>query len=117
MPAEALATLFRQESSKYDATLLSLLIKLLGVYPPGTVVQLNDGSLALVVAPGPQSLQPKVLIYSPEISKDDAPVLELVTEPELKIVSAIRPSTLAPEVMAWLNPQQRLSYYFTVSDT
>ena len=117
MPAEALATLFRQESSKYDATLLSLLIKLLGVYPPGTVVQLNDGSLALVVAPGRQSLQPKVLIYSPELSKDDAPVLELVTEPELKIVSAIRPSTLAPEVMAWLNPQQRLSYYFTVSDT
>lgn len=117
MPAEALARLFRQESSKYDATLLALLIKLLGVYPPGTVVQLNDGSLALVVAPGSQSLQPKVLIYSPELSKDDAPVLELATEAELKIVSAVRPSTLAPEVMAWLNPQQRLSYYFTVSDT
>jgi hypothetical protein len=71
----------------------------------------------LVVAPGPQSLQPKVLIYSPELSKDEAPVMELATEPELKIVSAIRPSTLAPEVMAWLNPQQRLSYYFTVANT
>ena len=116
MPAEALATLFRQESGKYDATLLAMLIKLLGVYPPGTVVQLSDGSLALVVAPGPQSLQPKVLIYSPELPKDEALVMALATEPELKIISVVRPSTLAPEVLTWLNPQQRLSYYFTVTD-
>jgi HD-GYP domain-containing protein (c-di-GMP phosphodiesterase class II) len=116
MPAEALATLFRQESGKYDATLLAMLIKLLGVYPPGTVVQLNDGSLALVVAPGPQSLQPKVLIYSPELPKDEAFVMALATEPDLKIVSVVRPSTLAPEVLTWLNPQQRLSYYFTVTE-
>ncbi|MEY4267319.1 MAG: hypothetical protein RIS90_1854 [Pseudomonadota bacterium] len=116
VPAEALATLFRREAGKYDPALMALLIKLLGVYPPGTVVQLNDDSLALVVAPGQQSLQPKVLIYSPERPKDDAPVLELATAPDLKIVSAIRPGTLTPEVLAWLNPQQRLAYHFTVSD-
>ena len=49
MPSEALALMLRQEASKYDAHMLSTLIKLLGVYPPGTVVKLNDGSLALVV--------------------------------------------------------------------
>ena len=116
MPAEALATMFRHEGSKFDAVLLRILIRLLGVYPPGTVVQLNDGSLALVVSPGAQSLQPKVLIYSPELSKDDAPTLELATEPSLKIVEAIRPGTLPPDVLTWLNPQQRLSYFYSVGD-
>ena len=117
VPMEALSTLLRRESSKFDPALLGFLIKLLGIYPPGTLVQLSDGSLGQVVAPGADSLKPKVLLYNPLTSKDDAPVLALATEPELKIVSAVRPSTLASDVMAWLNPQQRLSYYFSLSDT
>ncbi len=116
MPAEALATMFRNESAKFDTALLSMLIKLLGVYPPGTVVQLSDGSLALVIAPGPSSLKPAVLLYTPEISKEDAPTIELSDEPDLKITEAIRPSTLPYDVFKWLNPQQRLSYFFSVED-
>jgi len=115
-PAEALAQLFRQEMGKYDAGLLSILVKLLGVYPPGTVVQLSDESLALVIAPGPNSLQPKVLIYRPELPKDDAPFLSLATQPDLKIVAAVRPGKLQPEVLAWLDPQQRLAYFFNSAD-
>jgi HD-GYP domain-containing protein (c-di-GMP phosphodiesterase class II) len=115
MPAEALATMFRHHADKLDGTLLRTLIKLLGIYPPGTVVQLSDESLALVVSPGPHSLQPRVLIYSPELSKDEAPMLELHGEPDMKIVEAIRPATLPPDVLQWLNPQQRLSYFFSVA--
>lgn len=115
MPSEALATLFRTLAGKYDKGLLSVLIKLLGVYPPGTVVQLSDGTLALVVSPGATSLLPRVLIYSPEVPRDEAPTLDLADETGLKVAEAIRPSTLPPEVLAWLNPQQRLSYFYTVS--
>lgn len=116
MPAEALATMFRHEATRFDKTVLTVLIKLLGVYPPGTVVQLSDTSLAMVVGPGPTSLQPQVLIYAPELAKDEAPTLELHTEPSLKILEAIKPATLPPDVRAWLNPQQRLSYFFSVED-
>lgn len=116
MPAEALARMFRVEGALHDPALLGALIKLLGVYPPGTVVQLNDTSLALVVAPGPESLRPQVLVYTPEIPKDEAPTIELHTEPDLKIIEAIRPATLPPDVLAWLNPQQRLSYFFSVEN-
>ena len=116
MPAEALATMFRNESSKHDLPLLTALIKLLGVFPPGTVVQLSDGALAMVVSPGSSSLQPKVLIYCPEMSKDEAPTLDLHAETDLKIIEAIRPSALPPDVLKWLNPQQRLSYFFSVDD-
>jgi HD-GYP domain-containing protein (c-di-GMP phosphodiesterase class II) len=116
MPAEALARMFRIEGAQHDPALLGALIKLLGVYPPGTVVQLNDTSLALVVAPGPESLRPQVLVYTPEIPKDEAPTIELHTEPDLKIIEAIKPATLPPDVLAWLNPQQRLSYFFSVEN-
>lgn len=117
MPAEALARMFRLEVAQHDPALLSALIKLLGVYPPGTVVQLSDSSLALVVAPGPESLRPQVLVYTPEIPKDEAPTIELHTEPDLKIIEAIKPATLPPDVLAWMNPQQRLSYFFSVEST
>jgi HD-GYP domain-containing protein (c-di-GMP phosphodiesterase class II) len=116
MPAEALATMFRNEADKFDPVLLRLLIKLLGVYPPGTVVLLSDGALALVISPGLQSLKPKVLIYSPELNKDDAPTMDLSSEPELKIAEAIRSGTLPPDVLEWLNPQQRLSYFYSVNE-
>ena len=116
MPAEALAQMFRNETDKFDKTLLSVLIKLLGIYPPGTVVVLSDESLGLVVSPGPHSLQPRVVIYSPELSKEEAPLIELHNDPELKIAETVKPSSLPPEVLAWLNPQARLSYYFSVND-
>jgi len=116
MPAEALARMFRIEGKLHDPVLLSTLIKLLGVYPPGTVVRLTDDSLALVVAPGKDSLRPQVLVYMPEIHKDEAPTLELSGEPDLKIAEAIRPSVLPPDVLVWLNPQQRLSYFFSTDN-
>lgn len=111
-PSEALAYLFQNQVSKYGIDLLSILIKLLGVYPPGTVVQLSDGTLALVVAPGVGSLQPRVLIYSPETTRDEAPTLDLADEPGLKVTEAIRLSSLAPSVLEWMKPQQRLSYFW-----
>jgi HD-GYP domain-containing protein (c-di-GMP phosphodiesterase class II) len=114
MPAEALARMFRQEGTRLDKDVLALMIKLLGVYPPGTVVQLSDGALAMVVTPGPNSLQPQVLLYEPELAKEEAPTIELHTEPGLKITEAIKPSSLPAEVRTWLNPQQRLSYFFSV---
>lgn len=113
MPAEALARLYRVEAAKFDSGLLSLLIKLLGVYPPGTLVRLNDESLALVVSPGKDSLRPTVLIYCPEMDKREAPTIDLAQVADLKIEEALRPSSLPPDVLKWMNPRQRLSYFFS----
>ena len=45
----------------------------------------------------------------------DAPIVVLSAEADLKIVEAIRPNALAPEVMAWLNPEKRLSYFYSIN--
>ena len=115
MPAEALARMFRVEAAKFDPRLLSMLIKLLGVYPPGTLVKLNDESLGLVVSPGKESLRPTILIYSPEFDKRDAPTVDLALVSELKIEEALRPSSIPADVLQWLNPRQRLSYFFSTN--
>ena len=115
MPAEALARLFRVESARFDQRLLSMLIKLLGVYPPGTLVKLNDESLGLVVSPGKESLRPTILIYSPEVDKRDAPTIDLAQIDELKIEESLRPSSIPADVLQWLNPRQRLSYFFSTN--
>ena len=116
MPSEALAFMLRHEASKHDPQLLGSMIKLLGVYPPGTVVKLSDHSLALVVSPGKDIQRPRVLLYAPDAGEADAPLLDLAREPDLKITEAIRPATLAPEVLRWLNPQKRLASFFSVEE-
>jgi HD-GYP domain-containing protein (c-di-GMP phosphodiesterase class II) len=113
LPAEAIAYLFRKEANKFDPRLINLMVKLLGVYPPGTIVRLNDDALGLVVAPGRESLRPVVLVYAPEFNKDEAPTIDLASNTDIKIEEAIRPNTLPADVLAWLSPRQRLSYFFS----
>lgn len=113
MPAEALSKIYRDESGLFDKFHLALLVKLLGVYPPGTLVRLNDDSLGLVVSPGKETLKPIVLLYDPEVDKRDAPTLDLAFADGLKIEEALKPASLPPDVLAWINPRQRLSYFFS----
>jgi HD-GYP domain-containing protein (c-di-GMP phosphodiesterase class II) len=115
-PSEALAFMFRHESNRFDAGLLGMFVSLLGVYPPGTYVKLGNGALAMVVSPGQQSLQPRVLVYSPEMSRRDAPILDLGEEADLKIVEALRPEVLPPDVLDWLNPLQSMTFFYSVHD-
>lgn len=113
VPMEALSTLLRRESSKFDPALLGFLIKLLGIYPPGTLVQLSDGSLGQVVAPGTDSLKPTVLLYDPLTSKEDAQVLALDHADDLKITAAIRPDSLPQETLAWIKPEQPQAFFMS----
>ena len=67
-----------------------------------------------MVSPGKESLRPKVLMYDQDMPKEEAPVIDLAEIDELKIEEALKPSSLPADVLAWLNPRQRLSYFFSV---
>ena len=49
-PHEALSMLFAQAQSKFDASMLNSFIRMMGVYPAGSVVQLTDDRYALVMS-------------------------------------------------------------------
>jgi putative nucleotidyltransferase with HDIG domain len=112
-PHQALSFMFAQRRSKFDAKALQLMIRSLGVYPPGSVVHLSNDALALVTSVNPKKpLRPWVLVHDATVPKDEAILLDLEQELEINITKAISPALLQPEVAAYLNPRKRVTYYF-----
>ncbi|MBU1665890.1 MAG: DUF3391 domain-containing protein [Gammaproteobacteria bacterium] len=111
-PAEALARMFRREREKFDAELLQHFIRCLGVYPPGSIVQLSNDSIGLVVNVNPgKLLHPTLLLYDATVPKEEALMLDLNEEPELTVARTLHPSSLTREIHEYLNPRSRVSYY------
>ena len=112
-PHDALSFMFAQRRAKFDPKMLQMMIRCLGVYPPGSVVKLSDESLGLVVSVNPQKpLRPWVLLYDPKVPKEEAMVIDLEQRAEVQIVKALRPALLPPAVNAYLNPRKRVTYFF-----
>jgi putative nucleotidyltransferase with HDIG domain len=112
-PYEALAYMFKQQRTLYDPSILNMFIRCMGVYPPGTLVELSDGTPGMVVSnTAGMPLRPSVLIYDPSVPKDEAIILNLSEEPELSIRASLKAKQLQPEVYAYLSPRQRMSYFF-----
>ncbi|MEZ8103432.1 HD-GYP domain-containing protein [Vibrio bivalvicida] len=112
IPYVALSHLFKNCKHQYNNENLSLLIKFMGIYPPGTVVQLSNDMVGLVISVNAQNiLHPNVLIYDPSVPRTQAPIIDLA-EKEIKIVNAILPSKLPDKVREYLNPRSRISYFF-----
>lgn len=116
-PADALKKMWRDERSRLDGQVLAALVKVLGVYPPGTLVQLSDGRHGLSVNPSAKPLLPRVVVYDGSRPKDDADLLDLSeAQAGIAIARAMAPDEIDPEVLAWLSPRERLAYYFTADD-
>ncbi|WP_070963313.1 HD-GYP domain-containing protein [Vibrio sonorensis] len=116
IPYVALSHLYKNRKHHYNNENLSILIKFMGVYPPGTVVQLSNEMVGLVISVnGKNILCPNVLIYDPSVPRTQAPIIDLA-EKEIKIVNAILPTKLPDKVREYLNPRSRISYFFDTDD-
>jgi len=112
-PHEALSFMFAQRRSKFEARTLQLMIRSLGVYPPGSVVQLSNQALASVTSVNPKKpLRPWVMVYDASIDKKEALMINLEAQPEINIIKSIRPGLLPPKVAAYLSPRSRVTYFF-----
>lgn len=110
-PYHALAFMYKKLSDKLDKRLMELFIHLLGVYPPGTIVKLSNGSIGIVVSKSSGRTQkPYVLIYDPNVPPSKAPVINLEDEHSLNIEETLHPSSLTQDVFAYLNPPLRIAY-------
>lgn len=116
IPYVALSHLYKNCKHHYNNENLSLLIKFMGIYPPGTVVQLSNDMVGLVISVNAQNiLHPNVLIYDPSVPRTQAPIIDLA-EKDIKIVNAILPTKLPDKVREYLNPRSRISYFFDSDD-
>ena len=112
-PHEALATMFAKLRSKFDPKLLQVFVRCLGVYPPGTIVQLSNGVFGMVATINTaRPMKPMIVTYDADIPKEEAILVDMETELDVNITKAIRPLQLPREIYNYLSPRKRVSYYF-----
>lgn len=112
MPYAALGHLYKQYKTKLNQEYIGKMIKMLGIYPPGSVVELSSGQYAMVMSVNLQKLLcPKILVYDALVPKDQAPIVDLEIE-GISIVRCLPPAALPEKVHEYLNPRERVSYYF-----
>ena len=94
-PHEALSLIFAQLKARFDGVALSAFIRMMGVYPPGSVVQLVDDRYAIVVSVNSaRPLKPRVIVHDVGVPKDEALVLDLEDAPGSGIRRSVKPSSL-----------------------
>ena len=112
-PHEAVSLLFAQNRNKFDPAVLSAFIRMMGVYPAGSVVQLTDDRFAMVIAVNSsRPLKPRVMVHEPGVPRDEALLLDLEHEPDLGIRRSLPPAKLPLDAFNYLMPRPRVAYYF-----
>lgn len=112
IPYKVLSSMFTKYKGRFDNDVLMTVVKILGVYPPGTIVKLSNNVIGMVVGINTKnSLRPQIMIYDAAIPVGEAISLDLEYEKDINIVSAINPTQLSKEEIAYLNPRKRVNYY------
>lgn len=111
-PYEALVAMFSQQRERFEPMPLTLFIRSMGVYPPGSLVQLSNNAIGLVIAVNAaQPLKPCVVIYDPATPRHQALIVDLHSDPSLHIAKCLRAAHLPPQVAEYLKPHKRMSYF------
>lgn len=120
-PHEAVSMMFAQSRSRFDPPVLNAFIRMMGVYPAGSLVQLTDDRFAMVVGVNStRPLKPRVMVHGtpgmrtgPRAASSGATqMLDLERQPDLGIRRSLAAAKVPPAVLAALDPRPRVSYYF-----
>ena len=112
-PHEALSQIFAQMKRQFDPAVLTMFIRMMGVYPPGSLIELTDGRHALVVSVNSsRPLKPHIIIHDPRTPRHEALVEDLEHLPELGIRRSLKPLQLPKAAFDYLSPRQRICYFF-----
>jgi putative nucleotidyltransferase with HDIG domain len=120
-PHEAVSMMFAQSRSRFDPPVLNAFIRMMGVYPAGSLVQLTDDRYAMVVGVNSsRPLKPRVLVHGAAGQRPGpraaaggaAQMLDLEHEADLGIRRSLAATKVPPAVLAALDPRPRVSYYF-----
>jgi putative nucleotidyltransferase with HDIG domain len=111
-PYEALAYLFANQRTQYDETILKRMIKTMGIYPPGSVVQLSTGVYANVISGNiNHPLRPFVMLHETSKQNQKPTIIDLREEPNIHISICLRPNQLPTDVLAYFKPSKRVNFF------
>ncbi|MBU1308379.1 MAG: DUF3391 domain-containing protein [Gammaproteobacteria bacterium] len=110
-PHHALSFMYRSMKGKLPELEMRIMIKMMGVYPPGTIVMLSDQRIGIVMSVNSDNLLcPNVMVYDADVPRLEAPVLTL--EPDkIGISKVLKIQSLPQQVAEYLNPRAQVSYH------
>lgn len=115
-PAEALATMYKHQQRLFSPEVLIAMIQTLGVFPPGTVVTLTDGSFGQVLNINfKYRLKPLVLLHDQAAPADQPRTVDLQTESELSILRAMPRDELPGNVVEYFRIKRWTGYFIQSS--
>jgi HD-GYP domain-containing protein (c-di-GMP phosphodiesterase class II) len=99
MGYQAMKNLLSDNSRRFDPDVLKAFIRIMGIYPIGSIILLNNGSIARVVEVHKDTpLRPSIRILIDEFGKvykqDEGDLIDLLTEKSLFIARALDPKEL-----------------------
>jgi len=114
-PYEALSRMYVHATvdkrEEFPLDVLVVLIRILGVYPPGTLVELTDGSIGVVISLNAENrTRPQVLLYAPQLPKEEAHIVDLREDLDLAIAQSLRPAEVREEIRAMFTPHGHAGY-------
>lgn len=112
-PHQAITLIFAKMRNKFNQDTVARFIRMMGVYPPGSTVQLSDDRYAIVISVNSaRPLKPNIIIYNHSIPVDDALMIDLAHYSDLNIQRSIKPIELPKAVYDYLSPRKRACYFF-----
>lgn len=111
-PSVALGLLYKNYKNKLNVEYVQKLIKMLGIYPPGSIVELSNGHFGLVMSVNLNNiLFPSIVAYDPIVPIAQSPIIELEKE-GMGIIRSLPAAALPEKIHKYLNPRETISYAF-----
>jgi hypothetical protein len=88
-----------QDKAEFSEEIVVSMVRALGVYPPGSLVELTNGSMGLVTGVNSEErTKPCVMVCFPGVPRKEARIIDLTHDDQLSIVQNIRPQHLPQDV-------------------
>lgn len=106
-PHQALQQMYGLERAHFDPVFLSQFVRVMGVYPPGTLVELTDHRIAVVIASRPgASLSPRVQVLNRPDEEAQSAAIDIDAESELRVRCSLQPAQLGSK---WMQRSRQLA--------
>jgi HD-GYP domain-containing protein (c-di-GMP phosphodiesterase class II) len=111
-PTKALSELYVKRRGLLSHDVIVALVQTLSVYPPGSIVQLSDGEVGLVLSTNfTQRMRPLVLVHDPTVSRETPRIVNLMENPTISIDQLVERHDIRPEVADYLSLKNWIGYF------
>ena len=110
-PNQALSELYVKRQPSLSIKVITALVRVLSVYPPGTLVELSDGSIGVVANVNPADrLRPIVVVYESTEQNVETRIVDLGDQSDLAILRMVQMSEVAPAYLNRITPAEVLKF-------